>query len=148
VREHIKILGILNMVMGGLTALAGIAVLLILGGIAGVITALIHGSSPSDADNGLIVAPIVAFVGVCIAVFLLLLSAPSLIGGWGLLHFKPWSRLLMIVVSGFHLLHVPLGTALGVYGLWVLVSDESRALLENHGMLASPVQSYPERRTF
>ncbi len=135
-REHIRVLGILNIVMGCFTALAGIIVLIVMGGIAGVITA------SADYGNQAIGGPIVAAIGFGVAIFLLVLAAPSIIGGWGLLKFKPWSRILMIVVSLFHLLHVPLGTALGVYGLWVLFSEEARRILESGGQVYVPPISY------
>lgn len=56
---------------------------------------------------------------------LFLLSAiwflPSLVGGIGLLAMKPWARLMMIVVSGLYVLLLPVGTPLGLFGLWVLL---------------------------
>ena len=137
-REHIRILGILNIIMGCLTACAGIVVLLIMGGVAGVITA-----SAGDFDDRAIGAPIVAGIGIAVAIFLLIVSAPSIVGGWGLLKFKPWSRIVMIVLSIFHLFHIPLGTALGVYGLWVLFSDEARRILESGGQMYVPAAPYP-----
>jgi hypothetical protein len=47
----------------------------------------------------------------------------------------------MIIVSGFSLLHFPLGTALGIYGLWVLVNEQTRQLLESGG--AYPPPAFP-----
>ncbi len=134
-RQHIRILGILNIIMGCLTALAGVAVLLITGGAAHFMT--YAGVSDSDAA---LAAPLLATVGVGIGLFFVILAAPSLIGGLGLLNFRPWARILMIIVSIFHLLHPPLGTALGVYGLWVLFHDESRRWL---GGGAPPFQPIP-----
>jgi hypothetical protein len=55
-------------------------------------------------------------------------STPGLIGGIGLLNMAPWSRMFMIVISALHLLHVPVGTALGIYGLWALTKPETEAL--------------------
>jgi len=136
-REHVRILGILNLVMGCLTAFGAIVVFAVMGGLAGVITA------SGDPEAQRIGAPLMAGIGVAIAVFLLILSAPTLIGGWGLLKFKPWSRILMIIVSIFHLFHIPLGTALGVYGLWVLFNDEARRILESGGQMYFPSPSYP-----
>jgi len=130
VRDHIKILGILNIIMGGLTALVGIVVLLIFGGAAGFIVAGIHAATGIDPEHGALAAPIAMMIGLCIAGFLLLLSAPAIIGGWGLIKGKSWSRVLMIVISALHLLSFPIGTALGVYGLWVLLNEQSRRLLE------------------
>ncbi len=142
-RDHIKILGILNIVMGGLTALLGIAILLLAGGLAGVIAASLR-SSLGEGDGSAIAAPIIATIGVGISIFLLLLAAPSVIGGFGLLHYKRWSRVWMIVVSGFHLLHVPFGTALGIYGLVVLLNEESQRILESGGTLPAGVPYAPQ----
>ena len=141
-RDQIKILGILNIVMGGLTALLGIAVLLLAGGLAGVIAASIQSSLGEDSSSA-IAAPLIATIGIGIAVFFLLLAAPSVIGGFGLLHYKRWSRVWMIVVSGFHLLHVPFGTALGIYGLVVLLNEESQRILESGGTLITGVPYAP-----
>jgi hypothetical protein len=143
-RDHIKILGILNIVMGGLTALLGIVILLLAGGLAGVIAAALRSSLGEGDGSGAIAAPIIATIGLGIAVFLLLLAAPSVIGGFGLLHYKRWSRVWMIVVSGFHLLHVPFGTALGVYGLVVLLNEESQRILESGGTLPGGVPYAPQ----
>jgi hypothetical protein len=133
VRDHIKILGILNIIMGGLTALVGIVVLLLFGGVASFIAVGIHDATGVDPEHGALAAPIAMVIGLCIAGFLLLLSAPAIVGGWGLIKGKSWSRVLMIVISALHLLSFPVGTALGVYGLWVLLDERSRRLLEGGG---------------
>ena len=136
-REHIRILGILNIIMGCLVALVGIVALAVLGGVAGFVA-----SGANDADS-FAPAPVLAAIGIGVAIFFLIIAAPSIIGGWALLAFKPWSRILMIIVSIFHLFHIPLGTALGVYGLWVLFSDEAKWLLENGGHAYVPPAPYP-----
>ncbi|HYZ75408.1 MAG TPA: hypothetical protein VE641_20175 [Chthoniobacterales bacterium] len=127
-RDHIKILGILNIVMGCLTASIGLVALVILGGLAGALS----WSGVSVQDSGAPFAgPILSLIGLGVAAFFVLLGLPSIIGGWGLLKLRPWSRVFTLVVSGFHLLHVPLGTALGVYGFWVLLSDEAKMILSD-----------------
>jgi hypothetical protein len=118
--QHIKILGVLNIVWGAMGAIGGLVVLLVFGSAFGIAGTAIH----HDADAA-IALPIIGLVGGAIAFFLLLLSVPSIVAGIGLLNFKPWSRTLAIVVSAFHLLSIPFGTALGIYGLWVLFSQES-----------------------
>jgi hypothetical protein len=124
--------------MGSLTALVGIVVLLIFGGAAGITLAGVHDATGIDPDHRALAAPIVMVIGLCIAGFLLLLSAPAIIGGWGLVKGKSWSRVLMIVISALHLLSFPVGTALGIYGLWVLLNEQSRQLLEGGGSQYSP----------
>ena len=49
----------------------------------------------------------------------------GLMAGWGLLERQPWARTLAIVLGCFHLVSVPLGTALGIYTLWVLLPAAS-----------------------
>jgi hypothetical protein len=69
--------------------------------------------------------PIIAIIGGSLSIFLLIVSAPAIIAGIGLLRFKPWARILAFVISVLHLLNFPIGTALGIYGLWALSSQES-----------------------
>ena len=138
-REHVKILGILNIVMGGLTALGGLVILLATGSIASLIVMGLQDSG--DADGARFAAPIVGVIGSIIGIFFLALAVPAILGGWGLLHYRSWSRILMIVISGLSLLHFPIGTALGIYGLWVLLSEQTRQLLESGG--AYPAVGFP-----
>ena len=42
--------------------------------------------------------------------------------GWGLLDRRPWARILAIVFGCVKLIEIPVGTALGIYTLWVLAS--------------------------
>jgi hypothetical protein len=51
----------------------------------------------------------------------------ALIAGYGLLTRKPWGRVLGIVVGILALLKFPIGTALGIYTLWVLAPAQSSA---------------------
>ena len=59
--------------------------------------------------------------------FLLVAAAIGIAAGWGLLQREPWARMLTLVLGFLALLHPILGTALGVYTLWVLLPAESAA---------------------
>jgi hypothetical protein len=62
--------------------------------------------------------------------FLLVSSAwtvACLVVAWGLLERARWARTYTIVVSTIWLLDFPLGTALSVYTLWVLLPETSEA---------------------
>lgn len=120
--QHIKILGILNIVLGGVGALGGIVILIVFAGAYGIVGA-VSNYQPETA----LALPIIAIVGGALAVLLLLLSAPAIIAGIGLLQFRPWAKILGIVVSALHIFNVPFGTALGIYGLWVLCSQQSQS---------------------
>ncbi len=60
-----------------------------------------------------------AFVPV-IAFTTLVMASLALLTGYGLLTMKPWARTLAIVMAILSLIKIPLGTALGIYTLWVL----------------------------
>jgi hypothetical protein len=49
----------------------------------------------------------------------------GIITGWGLLERQPWARMLAIVLGCFSLIHMPFGTALGIYTLWTLLPARS-----------------------
>ena len=121
-RDHVRIVAILHIVFGALGALAGLLCLVLLGGIGSIVAAFGH--SP-DAE---IAAPILTLVGGFVCLLLLILCVPGIIGGVGLLKYQPWARILMIVISVLELLNFPFGTALGVYGLWVLLQAETERL--------------------
>jgi hypothetical protein len=46
--------------------------------------------------------------------------------GVGLLQYRDWGRVLAIIMCAVMLMKFPLGTAIGVYGLWVLLSERGR----------------------
>jgi hypothetical protein len=57
------------------------------------------------------------------------LLSSALVGfaaGWGLLRRERWARVVTIVLGAIALIDVPLGTALGIYTLWVLLPERSR----------------------
>ena len=114
---HVKTLGILHIVFGALGVLAALVILLVFGGVAGIVGATSH------MEDARIAVPILGAIGTFVFFVVLLLSLPGLIAGIGLLQLRPWARILTIVLSIFELIHVPFGTALGIYGLWVLLSQ-------------------------
>jgi hypothetical protein len=63
---------------------------------------------------------IMGIIGGVIVIGALVLSLPSIVGGIGLLKGQPWARTLVLVLSFIHLLAFPLGTALGIYGIYTL----------------------------
>lgn len=57
-------------------------------------------------------------------------SVLGIIAGIGLLNYKSWGRILMLVVSAFSLINIPIGTIVGVYSFWVLMQDETIRLFQ------------------
>lgn len=52
---------------------------------------------------------------------------PSLIGGWGLIKGHRWARVFIGLLSVLLLLAIPIGTLLGGFGLWALVTGKPPA---------------------
>jgi len=58
----------------------------------------------------------------------LIVTLAHLAAGIGLLQRQSWARMLALVLGFLALLHIPFGTLLGIYTIWVLVSaDAGRA---------------------
>ena len=120
--QHMKILGILNLIYGILGVLVAVVVVLVFGIPAGMVIA----DQDPDAAEALSIFGIVGgFIVVLVAIF----SVPAFVAGIGLLKYKSWARPWTIVASVLHLFSIPFGTALGVYGLWVMFKDETVALI-------------------
>ena len=132
--QHVKILGILHIVFGSLCVLGGLIVFAVMGGIAGIV-----GASDQTQDAAVAV-PILAAIGGFVCILCLVLGLPGLIGGIGLLQYKPWARIVVIVLSALDLIHVPFGTALGIYGFWVLLNPQTEALFR------PPMPAMPQQR--
>ncbi len=55
----------------------------------------------------------------------LVLAAGGICVGLGLMRYEPWARIAAIVLGILSLFHPPLGTLLGIYTLWVLLSNDA-----------------------
>ncbi len=122
--RHIKLVGVLNIVYRS-TMIIGSIVLFVLAALFGRLMDFLERTGDLHADEVprelLDVVPILlVVVGAIIA----LVSVVAIIGSIGVLKRQEWGRITLIVVSFFNLLHVPLGTALGVYTLWALFNNE------------------------
>src|SRR5512138_2074152 len=116
---HVKVIAWLHIVFGGLGILAALGLLLFFGGIAGVV-----GVTETSPDSRIAV-PILGGIGAIIFIVVAVMSVPGIIAGVGLLKLAPWARILAIVISALELLNVPIGTAVGIYGLWALTKRET-----------------------
>lgn len=73
---------------------------------------------------------ILSYVGNSLALIILLFSTLGVIGGIGLFSYRSWARVLVMIVSAINCLNVPVGTAKGVYSIWVLMQPETIDLFE------------------
>jgi hypothetical protein len=132
--QHVKILGILHIVFGALCVVGGLFVLALMGGIAGIV-----GASDQTQDAAVAV-PVLAAIGGFVCILCLVIGLPGLVGGIGLLQYRPWARITVIVISALDLIHIPLGTALGIYGFWVLLNPQTEAMFNRPPTPVMPQQ--------
>jgi hypothetical protein len=123
-RTHVKVLGVLYLAVGACMLLLALFLALTMGSVTGIVGAT---AEPQDAA---IAIPILGIAGMALVTMFGVFSLPSLITGYGLLYFKSWARIVGIVLSAVSLINFPLGTAVGVYGLWVLLNKETERLFD------------------
>ena len=107
--HHVRLVGLLNIVVGAFSGLIAIFQFLFFGG-------------PLTIAVYLSIQTLVVTVWLWI---MLLLTVPSIVIGVGLLSFRGWARVSGILLAVFQLLNLPLGTLVGLYSLWVLFSDDA-----------------------
>lgn len=135
-QTHVKVLGVMYLAVGACMLLLALFLAMTMGSVAGIVGAT---AEPQDAA---IAVPILGIAGTALVAMLGIFSLPSLITGYGLLYFKSWARIVGIVLSAVSLINIPLGTAVGVYGLWVLLNKETERLFDvAQPTAASPTQS-------
>jgi hypothetical protein len=127
---HVKVLGVLYLALSAFFLLGAVIVMVSLGGAAGIV-----GATAAHEDAA-IALPVLGITGVAVSGLLLILSLPGIIAGWGLLQFRPWARILGIVVAILNLINIPFGTALGIYALWVLLNRDTERLFSPAGPAA------------
>ena len=119
--NHVRVIGILWIASGILTLLIAFLVFGILFGISFIPD--VRCDSPE--------APVILrTVGIAVGLFLAFFSVPQIIGGSGLLKHSEWARVLIIIISMLALLKFPLGTALGIYSIVILLKDETVKLFK------------------
>lgn len=116
-RSQVAITAWLHIALSGLTLLAGMGLF-----VASMVLGLFSLHS----------LPIVGGLGFVFFFVFLLVSLPGLLVGWGLLNYAPWARIVGIIISVLSLVHpaVGVGTAIGIYSLYVLLHPDTAALFE------------------
>jgi hypothetical protein len=114
---HVKTLGLFNILFGVFGLLLSLTVFAIYGGPVSIYTSM------DDTVVGVLLA--------ASAVFHVLLAVPCIVGGIYLRSFSEWARGVLIVTSALNILNIPIGSILGGYGLWVLLTEESDPLFSS-----------------
>ena len=121
---HVDLLGVLFVVWGLLTTLVGVSTLALGVGAVALIT------SANRSEGGQIAAGLTAAAFTTLAVIAMLWGAAHVVVGVPLRRRRGWARIMALMLGSIDLLLLPYGTALGVYALWVLLSERGKALFE------------------
>lgn len=116
--KKLELLGILFWVQGGLY-LAGAVVFAVVGTLGGL--GLLDPSDTLQERVGGVLGTVLIGLGLAV------LGAGHVVGGTALRRLRPWGRTLGMVLAVLDVLcccNAPLGTALGIYALVVLLADD------------------------
>lgn len=116
VQEHIRLVGILWLALSAFNALAGLVLLIVA---TQLIPHVARQNGPDFPANFL--TTLLGVIGVAV----LIKAAAGFFAGYGLLQREHWARMVTLVLSFLALFNFPLGTALGIYSLWVLFPAKS-----------------------
>jgi hypothetical protein len=119
-KEHNKLLSIFFFIQTGLTVFGGLIAALIYGGMGTFMLT----SSRTDEEQA--VGGFILVVGIVAGALVVIFSAFYGFSGWKLYKEQKIGRTLGIICSCIFLLGFPLGTALGIYGLWFLLGEEGK----------------------
>jgi hypothetical protein len=127
VYSHIRILGILWVIAGLLRAIA-VGWVWFIGRMVfpNVLNALVPHFVLGDPLSRVVQGGLAFASGL-----LILQAALAFFAAWGLLERQSWGRILAIIAGILSLWHIPFGTALGVYTLWVLLPASSEMEYRN-----------------
>lgn len=118
-RSHLRLLGILQLTWGAIGLMLGAATLLL--AIGAIAIGLMKTGDP--VASGVTALTFSVFAGA-----LLLAGAVNAWAGRALRRTQPAGRSAVLWLSIPNLFVLPFGTALGVYALWVLLHNETRAV--------------------
>lgn len=118
--SHKKLLSILHIAYGALHLSVFLILHLILSTLSPFILEKI---AHEDETAAAFVQMIFVTVRSVAFILIVLLPLPSIIGGIALLKNKKWGMVLIMVSGCLSLLSFPIGTALGVYTIWVYLED-------------------------
>jgi hypothetical protein len=118
VQNHIHLLGVLWLALSALNAIGGLILVIVANTLLAHLNQL---GAPQEFPRGFLTV-LVTSLGIIV----LAKSVAGFFAGWGLMQREPWARVLALVLAFLSLFNVPLGTAVGVYTLWVLLPGQSQ----------------------
>ena len=127
--RHVRTLAILTIATGIAGLLVAIAILSFGGGREGLLSISYEEKMVGGVALGAI--PLAGMLAFGLSIYLILMAAPMIATGIGLFRFQVWARWIGIALHGINMLNIPIGTGLGMYALWVLMSQETEPLFDD-----------------
>ena len=128
VRRHIQVLGVLWLVYGAYRAIFGLMGMFFLRAMS--LGGFGYGDWPMHRGFDHFGLARMGALLPFVALMTVMAAALAFVVGFSLLNRKPWGRVLGIVIGILTLIKFPIGTALGIYTLWVLAPGVSGAEYE------------------
>jgi hypothetical protein len=125
-RSHVNLLGLLHLVWGAMGLLLALSLLMLAIGAAAI--------AWTSADEPLTAA----FTAALFVVFSAALAAAGWSNAWvgrAIRQHRPSGRLTALGLSALNVFVLPFGTALAIYGFWVLLNNDVRQLFEPHSAI-------------
>lgn len=123
--KHIQLVGILNIVYRSFSLLGGVFLLVLAGGFWQIFEYLVRIGAVQPHEIPMELLNLVPVVLSIVGFLVILISILGILAGAFVLKRREWGRILLLIVSFFSLIRVPLGTALGIYSIWVLLNNET-----------------------
>ena len=114
---HKRILGILYIISG----VFQILVMIFLSAFFSILFPFIF--ERADIQEEWVLVWIVPFLRTIFVIVILFFSIPAIIGGMGVLNKKKWAMTLVLILGCFKLFSFPIGTAIGIYTIWVYTEE-------------------------
>ena len=112
--QHIRALGIAHIIYSGLLLIPAVIVYVVL-----CMVGMFSGDEQAEQ--------ILPLIGTSVAIFLIVLSIPGFIAGYGVLKRKKWGLPVALVIGLLNILCFPFGTALGGYSFWVFSKSNEQS---------------------
>lgn len=124
---HVKLLGWLLIGSAVLTGLTSTLVFMA-GGLMRVVPIPVEVEPMLGMDLG----PVVSIIVLITAATILAVAGLSIAAGVGILSYQSWGRVMTLIAASLLMFKFPLGTAVGIYAFWVLLSEEGKKHYKTH----------------
>lgn len=120
-RKHVTAVGAIHIGFGSLGIIIALGAYILMSNLLDFI--------PKE-DMPEFVVSFLSYLFKVIPIILGVISLLGLVGGIGILSYKPWARIMVIIVAVIGCLNIPIGTLAGVYSIWTLMQDDTIKLFK------------------